>query len=570
MKGNGLVSQVALVIAVVCGVFSLFVAFQLVSNCIATTNADPLNMEVLGQLRLRLQQEPNNDILKQEIRDLDVLTRRTFFSSVSFQDNGVLILLVSAIITLVALKILSKLHARVPDPGKYKAGDESVETALLSRNAIWTAFGLIIALAVIAGLQSASRLEQATANVQQPTTNIQRPTPNAQPPTFNVHEVKGAWPNLRGPYGLGIAATTNAPVDWDGGSGRNILWKTPVPRNGFSSPIAVDGRVFLSCGDASAREVVCFNAGTGAIAWRKPVGVVPGAPAGLPEITDDVTFAASTMATDGERVFALFATGNVICFDLDGNRKWARNVGPFSNSFGHSASLIAYRDILVLQLDEAERGRLLALGTKDGKTVWETKRNVTVSWSTPVLARLPGGTQLVLNGNPLAAGYEPGTGKELWTYECMGGEVAPSPAYANGLVYVTTEYQMLHAIKPATPAEAAWEADGDLPDVSSPLATDDFLFTGSSAAVISCYDAKTGDLLWTHDADEGAYSSPVMAGGNVYLLDKSGRMQIFEAAREYKPVGQPELGEESSCTPAFTDNRIFIRGNKNLYCIGAR
>lgn len=565
MKDKTLLHNIAFVTAVVCGAFSLFVAFQLISNCVATKNSDPLNMELFSELRLRLQQEPDKDLLIQEIRDLDVLARRSFFSSISFQSNGTLLLLAGVIMTLIPLKYLSKIHARMPHPDKFRVEDKSIETAVISRNAIWSAFGIIIALTLITGLQITPRLTTAP--------NPTEPGSDDQPPAAmskEIFDISKSWPNLRGPYGIGIASGTNAPTDWDGTTGRNILWKTPVPRAGFSSPIVVDGRVFLSCGDNEAREVVCFDADTGSILWQKAVGVVPGAPAELPEVMEDVSFAASTMATDGERVFALFATGNVICFDLHGNREWARSFGPFDNEFGHGASLITYRDKLIVQLDEAKRARILALSTSDGKTLWETKRNVLVSWSTPILADTGDSMQLILNGNPLVAGYDPETGRELWTYECMGGEVAPSPAFANGLAYVTTEYQKLFAIKPGTVAELAWQADGDLPDVSSPLAVGDFVFIASSSAVISCYDAKDGNLLWKHEPDSGFFSSPVLAGGNVYIMDKEGKMHIFEAASAYKPVGTPELGEEASCTPAFIDNRIYIRGKEHLYCIGIK
>jgi outer membrane protein assembly factor BamB len=558
MKNKTLLNNIALVTAVVCGTFSLFVAFQLISNSINTENADPLNMELIEELRQQLRSEPSNDLLKKEIRDLDLLARRTFFSSVSLQNNGALLLLISIIATLIALKILSKLNSAPPSPPKFKEHDSSTEIAQISRNATWSAFGIILALTIVIGLETA---DQAILTTNQ----------DPKPETRKPHSIPAnSWPNLRGPNGLGIASVENAPVDWDGKTGRNILWKTPLPRSGFNSPIVVNNRVFLSCADKEAREVLCFDAETGAILWQKAVGTVPGTPAKLPEVMEDTGFAAATMATDGEHVFAIFATGNVICFDLDGNRKWARNFGPFDNDFGHGASLITYRDMLILQLDDNKNARVIAVNTKSGKTVWETKRDVIVSWSTPILANLPDGIQLVLNGNPLAAGYDPETGKELWRHECMGGEVAPSPGYANGVIFVTTEYQQLYAIKPGSPAKEIWVADGDLPDVSSPLATDDYVFMGSSSAVISCFDAKTGKLLWNHEPDEGFFSSPVLAGKNVYLMDKEGKTYIFEAASEYKPIAAPELGEASTCTPAFLDDRIYIRGNENLYCIGLK
>ena len=349
------------------------------------------------------------------------------------------------------------------------------------------------------------------------------------------------------------------------------MWKTPLPRKGYNSPIVVDKKVFLSCADEDVREILCINADTGEVIWRKAAGIIPGAPEAIPEIMAETTYAASTMATDGQYVFAIFGTGAVVCFDLEGVRKWARYVGPFENDFGHGSSLITYKGLLYLQLDDQSRSRLLALSTESGKTVWETARDGSVSWSTPVIANSTNGiAQLLLNGNPTVMGYDPQTGEERWRFDCMGGEVATSPAYINGTAFFTTEYHQLVAINTAAPVEQVWEADGDLPDVASPLAHEQYIFLGSSSAVLSCYDSSTGELLWYADTPEGFYCSPVLVGDHVYIVDKEGRTFIFEAASEYKLLASPELKEMVSCTPAYVEGRIYIRGDKHLFCIGEK
>ena len=160
--------------------------------------------------------------------------------------------------------------------------------------------------------------------------------------------------------------------------------------------------------------------------------------------------------------------------------------------------------------------------------------------------------------------YDPRTG-ELWmSVDCMAGEVAPSPASTNGLVFATNQYAILVAIDPIA-EEIVWETTDNLPDVSSPLAADGLLWLPSADGV-TCLDAASGDLLWQEEFGEGFYASPVLAAGNVYLLDRAGTMHIFKAAREYEPVATATLGEQSVCTPAFSDGRIYLRGESHLFC----
>ncbi|MFC1514128.1 PQQ-binding-like beta-propeller repeat protein, partial [candidate division KSB1 bacterium] len=164
--------------------------------------------------------------------------------------------------------------------------------------------------------------------------------------------------------------------------------------------------------------------------------------------------------------------------------------------------------------------------------------------------------------------YLPATGRELWKVECMRGEIAPSLAYADGMVYAANAYAILAAIKLDTVPELLWDTDYDLPEVSSPLAAENYVFTAASYGTISCFDSKTGERYWYQDLPEEFYSSPILAGENVYVLATSGIMYIFKSDKEFSLINNCELGEETMTIPAFMHDRIYIRGNNNLYCIG--
>ena len=210
----------------------------------------------------------------------------------------------------------------------------------------------------------------------------------------------------------------------------------------------------------------------------------------------------------------------------------------------------------------------MALDSQTGKTIWDTKRNVKISWSSPILAEIGGKLQLVLSADPLVAGYDIETGNELWSLECIMGEVGSSPAFSDGLVYAANEYARLVAVKPGPSASVIWENDEYLPEVPSPVASEGLLFLVTNYGVVVCYDAKTGTKYWEQEFSHGFFSSPVIADKKLYISDLQWYNTHFKGSKTAELIGEPQLGERISATPAFSDGRIYIRGEENLYCIG--
>jgi len=188
-------------------------------------------------------------------------------------------------------------------------------------------------------------------------------------------------------------------------------------------------------------------------------------------------------------------------------------------------------------------------------------------WSSPVLAEFGGKPEVIVNGNPFVAGYDPVTGKELWKVNCMSGDVAPSVAVNSKMVYAVTDYVKLVAIKPGSNASIAWEDNAFTPDVSSPVASDKYLFLSTGNGDVACYNADKGDTLWTHYFVEPFYASPVICDNMVWLLDRSGKMHVVKEDNKLNIVAESALGEKADCTPAFSDKNIYIRGRVNLFCI---
>jgi outer membrane protein assembly factor BamB len=547
-------------IALVAAVFAAILSILLIANYIQTKAVDPLNSKAISQLMEQLQENPDDTALKEQIRALDLLARKAYFTHQWQLRTGSYLLFAFVLVLLLALKYMSSLESKLPDLSESSSPDETRESRLLSRRyLIFGGVGLFI-LAFVFGILSQSELKNI---------GIFRAKGSAEASGFpGIDEIRENWPGFRGPEGNAVAYNTDVPTEWDGRSGKNILWKVPIPHPGYNSPILWGKKIFLTGADRKTQVVYCIDAGSGKILWQAEMNDIPGSPGGRPDVTEDTGYAAPTMTTDGQRVYAIFATGDLACFDFDGNRIWAKNIGKPDNHYGHSSSLITYQDLLLIQFDQNTGGYLIALRSSTGDLVYDKFRDVEISWASPIVVNTGSRTEIILNSNPFVISYDPRTGQELWRVKCMQGEIAPSPAYADGMVYVVNDYARLAAIKLQDTPVVAWEYIDDLSEVSSPLATKNLVIMAASYGSVTCFDSKTGERYWIHDFDEGFYSSPILVGESVYLIDMLGSMYVFKADKEFQLISRSELGENAVTIPAFKQDRIYIRGAKHLFCIG--
>lgn len=595
--------------AMVAFVFSFVVAILMVLNYYQLKAHDPLDLESMERLVERLKDEPDNEELIDEIRSLDLLARKAFFTSQWQVRTGRYLLLLGSVVWIFAMRYFFSAGSRISEPGAVSVSELS--TRAFSQRWILMTGGTILLLAFLASFavndhlklyrasgagESAGPSEDQSIEV----INIAEVPDAARDETFIPAETQEEMPaagedgtaartaeeesraipagsaggapihhnGFRGPFGNGVSRHKDIPVDWDGGTGRNIRWKAEISKPGYNSPVLWEERLFLAGGDSEMRMVYCFHAKTGELLWQQEVRDIPGSPAIPPRVTEDTGLSAPTVTTDGTRIYAIFATGDIIAFSMTGNRVWARNLGVPDNHYGHSSSLITWNNHLLVQYDSNRGGRLLSLNTANGNTRWETTRQTGISWASPILAEIGDELQLILSAEPLVAGYDPETGEELWSVDCMMGEVGPSPAFGGGLVYAANEYARLVAIDPGAADPVVWENDEYLPEVASPVVSDGLLFIATSYGVLVCYDAATGGKYWEEEAGQGFYASPMVADGKLYAMDMGGVMHIYRLSKEVRKLGTPALGERAFASPAFSEGTLYLRGEKYLYCIG--
>ncbi len=584
-NNSSALAEVAVATAMVGGAFSVIILALIAVNHFQRAVVLPRREQKLESLKLELRSQPTDEQLISQIRQLDLRIRQLRIRRQDFASSGAYLLLASAVTFLIAAKCAAafrrKLPAPQPQPDRH---DRQLRGAKWARQAVTVGLIMLGGAALFLALIPEIDL---SAN-------------SGVPAGFaSKEEIAKNWPRFRGPGGLGVSAYTNIPTNWTGKTGEGILWKTKVPLPGHNSPVVWDDRVFLSGADPNKREVYCFDALSGRILWTGPVQspTVPGAkPLELGEATG---YAAPTVATDGRRVCAIFPTGDVACFDFSGKRLWTTNLGAPDSAYGYTSSLEMYRNVLLIQYDqenvEEEKSKLIALDVLSGRIVWQTKRPVPGSWSSPIVVEVDGRPQVITCGNPWVIAYDPSDGTELWRAKCIAGDIVPSPIYAGGLVFAIEAYTKLVAIRPVRQAQGrgditetgiAWSIEDNTPDICSPVSNGQLLYLLTTDGLLLCYEVSDGKKLWEKDLQKNFFASPSIVGDKLYLLSAEGAMFIsqigpFDKAQsawgrptagrpEYKELARCELGEPCHASPAFMDGRIYIRSSTHLYCISNR
>jgi outer membrane protein assembly factor BamB len=372
------------------------------------------------------------------------------------------------------------------------------------------------------------------------------------------------WNCFRGPK-AGVSHWPNAPVAWDGPSGRGVVWKTALKMAGVSSPILWSDRVFLTEGSEAERAVLAFDAANGKLLWRQ---VVPDGGKGeaLPSVTDS-GMALPTPVCDPQGVYALFGTGDLVAFSHAGQRLWQIFLQRPVIGYGFASSLCISGGLIFVQFDVYENGRVLAIEASTGKIRWGRERLRGATWSSPLVIPGSDGKPVFLvngKGSLTAFGLD---GEVAWDLDGVTGEVTPSPAYWNGHFYAVNVGSFLICYKTAKDPVSLWRHKHSLSDTSSPVATNGLVFMAGADGKLVCLDALAGTELWSQKV-QGCYASLVVSGDRVYALGRDGTMQVVAAERSYRLVSTCALGERSDATPAVGDGRIYIRGRVHLWCLG--
>lgn len=415
-------------------------------------------------------------------------------------------------------------------------------------------------------------------------------------------DILANWHQWRGPLATGMAPKGDPPITWD--EKTNIKWKAPLPGRGSATPIIWGDNVFVLTAIDTGKEaspdalpkpqgegtkktkppktlhqyvVLCFDRQTGKIRWQQTA--TEQAPHEGHHPTH--SYAAASPMTDGRYLYVSFGSRGIFCYDLAGKLQWQRNLGVMDTRFGwgEGISPVIHGDTLIMNWDHEGGSFIAALDARTGNTKWKVDRDETTSWSTPLLVTHQGKTQIVVSATKRVRSYDLATGELLW--QCGGQTVnaIPAPVARDGVVFCMSGYQGSLAV--AVPLDARgdltdsnkllWKHDRGTPYVPSPLFDDDRLyFTQGNNPILTCLDAKTGKPVYDRERLKGLtslYASPVGAADRMYFVGRDGTTVVLKRGDKLEVLAVNQLKDPIDASPAVVGKQLFLRGEKNLYCI---
>lgn len=385
------------------------------------------------------------------------------------------------------------------------------------------------------------------------------------------------WPGWRGPRGDGTSLEQNLPVHWSATS--NLLWKTDLPGTGHASPIVWDDLVLTvsAVAETEERRLLCLDRRTGRLIWQQTVLRAP-----LERKHGLNSHASSTPATDGQRVYSTFLDIDrmlVSAHDLGGKPVWQVHPGPFNSMHGFCSSPVLFQDLVIVNGDHDGEGYVVALAQDNGQERWRIRRpNRTRSYCVPTIFKAGGRTQMVLSGTLCVASYDPTTGQSNWIIDGPTEQFVASMVYSPtaDLFFMTGGFPDHHllAIRPdgqgnVSDTHIAWRHDNPryVAYVPSPIVVGDYFLIVSDPGDACCFEAASGQLLWSQRFGSH-HASLVSAHGLVYFLDDKGVTRVVRPGPELQIEAVNALGEKCFASPAVSQGQLFIRGFDNLYCIG--
>ncbi len=425
------------------------------------------------------------------------------------------------------------------------------------------------------------------------------------------------WPSFRGPGASGVADGQSPPISWDGERSTNIRWKTKIEGLAHSSPIVWGDRIFVTTAisanpdpefrpggvrsdntsdDRSEQtwKLLSLDKSTGRVVWERTVYT------GVPRLGRHLksTFATATPATDGRRVIVSLGAEGLYSYDLEGTLLWKTDLGTVGHSiYGFGSSPTIYRDMVIIQCDTNVGGKpsgagpssfIAAYDLATGSERWRTPRDEdsVTSFGTPVIYEGSGRSLVVANGGKRARGYDPMTGKEVWSLAAPASIVTPTPIVALGLIFVMsgdTGYQPIFAIRPTATGDITLKPGEETSDfvvwsstrggsfTPTPIVYGDYLYSINVSGIVGCYDARTGERKYVGRLEhlgDGFSSSPVAADGRLYFASEDGDVFVVKAGPTFEVLAANPLGEVILSTPAISGGMIFIRTLHHLFGIG--
>lgn len=393
------------------------------------------------------------------------------------------------------------------------------------------------------------------------------------------------WPCFRGPGRQGVSLEKGIPTQWSPTS--NVKWKTPLPGESWSSPIVFGDAVFVTTATDGGKSyrLVRLDRANGAILWDKEVTQQTPKYKQRPN-----SYATSTPATDGQRVYMVACDGQILATDMDGTVAWKNHEFDYYSQHGLATSPVLYKDLVIVVFDWSSPGPdkrigwevpwdkavILAIDKSTGKVRWRGRRGSSqIAHTTPQIATVDGRDQLVTSAGGVVQGFDLKTGERIWTVSSPGEGVVPSPVVGDGMSFSTTGFReetilavRLGGRSDITQTHVAWRVTDDVPHVPSLLYVSPRLYSITDEGIVNCIEGTTGKILWRERIGSKFSASPVCADGKVYFLSEKGKATVVEEGPQFRVLAENDLAETCCASPAISQGNLFLRTENALYCIG--
>lgn len=399
------------------------------------------------------------------------------------------------------------------------------------------------------------------------------------------------WPGFRGPSGQGVTDEAGLPLTWGGPTNAHVLWKSPLPgaaddvRRDFNqaSPIVWKDRVFVTMvfwpkgvdqKGFPEQHVACYSALDGQQLWD--VQIPPG-PWKLTDLRGG--YGAPTPATDGERVYVMFGSSVIAAVDFTGKIVWRQEIIPYAWDVAIGTSPILYQETVLVLADGAksDQSRLIAFDRKTGEVAWEKPRpTASFSHSTPLLIEVNQKPQLVVASSSELQGLEPTSGNVIWSARIKGD--VPTPAFGAGVVYTEDGRGGAGAaVDPTgmgdvTETLLKWKSKSIPEGYSSPTIAGEYVYRSHNPGVLNCLKLSTGEVVYSGRLPPGLdlATSPLLTPENNLVFASGGKSIVVPTGPKFEIIANSDLGDSSPASPAVANGRLYIKGGKNLYCIGRK
>ena len=405
-------------------------------------------------------------------------------------------------------------------------------------------------------------------------------------PAFSVHpagadEIGVAatdWAWWRGPNRNGIADTNQSPpLKWN--DEENVLWKSPVPGRGHSSPTVVGARVFLATADEEQeiQSVLCFDRETGQQLWKTDVhkgGFAPAIPAGHIRSSK----ASVTVASDGHRVFIDFFNNNAVYVTALSLEGWQQKVTDFVMHQGYGSSPAIYGPLVIVSADNKGGGAVAGFDRVTGEVAWTMKRPALPNYTSPIILNVGGRDQLLLTGQETISSYDPLTGTLNWEVEGATGECVTSVVSDGTYVVTSGGYPSKHIsiVRGDGTGDVVWRNNVQV-YVPSMLVHDGHIYGVTDTGDAFCYAMENSTPLWEQRLGSRFSASPVLVGEHIYATGENGTTFIFKAnPSAFELIAENSVtADDVQATPSICDGRIYMHVSQKhgaqiqemLYCI---